>query len=866
MTQWMRLVLTKVVTFLRSNVPVEERRARGLVPDEAQRRALVAAGGVGGTRALHWHAGRLLAWNSVSQDVRWTFRSVGRDPGFFVAGVLIIGLGIGATTAMFSVLNAVLLRPLPFRDPQRLVRVANMVSGDLVAVSSRPKNLRDWRELSESFEGLAAYYPFFDFQSYTLVGHGEPERLVGVGVTQGFLSALGVQPLLGRDFLESETAWNGPPVTLLTYGLWQRRFARDPTIVGRSIRLKGEATTVVGVLPASFDFASVFSPGSRIDLLIPFPVSDETDNWGQMLAVIGRLKPGVTVQMAQAELDLINQRLQEADPGRSGLNAVVSPLRDYIAGRFRPALIVLTGAAALVLLIVCANVSNLLLARAAVRRKEIAVRRALGAGWVRLTRQMLTESLLLSGCGAVVGVFIAYTVTRGVSATTAINIPLLRTAHVDGTALLFATIAAVATGLLFSIVPTLQIADAPERGALSDESRSFTGGKRRSGIRGALVISEVAFACMLLVGAGLLLRSFLSLLEVDLGFRPKQAVAWRVDTPAKYKDHAQWIAFYDDLMRRVQAVPGVVSIGVTDTLPLGPSQRWAIRAKGAVYDSDETPRALVRMVDSGYIEAMQIPLVAGRGFTEDDGVRSEGVIIVNETAARRIWPGQEPVGQVALLLGSDEYRVVGVVRDVRHTSLDEEAFPEIYLDIRQLELPPSINMVVRATLPVEVLVPNIRAALREVDPTLPTSDFRTLDQIVDRAVSPRRFVLYLTGALAASAGLLAWLGIYGVISYSVGQRTHEIGIRMALGASPAHVRQRILANTLALTAAGLVLGIAASLALARLLGSLLFGVTPADPLTFLVVAGTLAVVGALAGILPAYRASRTDPMLALRSS
>ncbi|MPZ20735.1 MAG: FtsX-like permease family protein [Luteitalea sp.] len=845
---------------------VEENRRRGMEPDEARRRAMIALGGVGPTRELHRDTRGLPLWDTLAQDVRYAFRTLGRERGFFAAAVLIIGLGIGATTAIFSVLDAVLLRPLPFREPERLARVANAATGGLSAVTSRSANLRDWRRRNESFEDLAGYFAFFDYGSYNLVGRGAPERLVGVGVTENFLDLLGVAPELGRNFVHEECVWNGPPAALLTHGLWERRFSSDRAIVGKAITLNGKATVVVGVLPRSFDFASVFSPGSRIDLLTPFPIADETDRWGNTLAVIGRLKPGVTTESAQAELDLINQRLQEADPGRWGLGAVVSPLREHIAGQFRPALIVLGGAVGLVLLIVCANLSNLLLARAASRRKEIAVRSALGAHRGRLVRQTLTESLVLSGCGALLGVLVALAVTRVVSATTAVSIPLLRAAEVNVTALVFTVIVAVATGLLFGSVPALQISGGGEHDALRDANRGSTGGKRRTWIRGALVVSEVALACMLLVGAGLLLRSFLTLLEVDLGFRPEHAIAWRVDAGDRYPKHPDRVVFYERLLNEIRAVPGVESVGMSDTLPLGRNRSWGIAAKGAVYARGEYPNAFPRMVDSGYIETMGIPLVAGRDFSEDDTTDNAKVIIVNETAARRLWPGRDPIGQLAILGDEEEWRVVGIVRDVRHSSLEEEASPEMYMHVRQQEDWGAIDVVIRTTLPVERLAATVRSILRKADPALPTDDVQTLGQIVDRAVSPRRFVVYVIGAFALMAALLASLGIYGVISYAVTQRTQEIGIRMALGASPGNVRRQVITNTLVLASVGVLLGLAGSIALARLMSSLLFGITPADPLTLAVTVATLTLIAGLAGSLPAHRASRTDPIAALRSA
>jgi predicted permease len=816
---------------------------------------------------LHRDTAGWPAWDSFSQDVRYALRTLGREPGFFAVAVLIVGLGIGATTAMFSVVNPILLQQLPFRDPERLVRVANTGTGGLSSVTSRASNLRDWRRLNESFEDLAGYFAFFDYGSYNLVGQGEPERLVGVGVTQNFLELLGVQPQLGRNFVDEECIWNGRPAALLTHSLWERRFASDPAIVGKSITLNNDPTTVVGVLPASFDFAGVFSPGSRIDMLTPFAVADETDRWGNTLAVIGRLKPGVTVGNAQAELDLINARLKEQDPARWGLGAAVSGLQEHITGRFRQALLVLAGAVGLVLLIACTNLSNLLLSRAASRRKEVAIRSALGAGRYRLIRQMLTESLVLSGCGALLGVLIAFAVTRGVAATSAVSIPLLHAVQVDSTALGFTLLVAVSTGLLFGIVPALQVSGAAEHDALRDSTRGSSEGKGRAWIRGALVVSEVALACVLLVGAGLLLRSFLTLLDVDLGFQPEHAVAWRVDVGDRFADSGpgERVAFYERLVAAFQAVPGVESVGLTDTLPLGRNRGWGIRAKGVDYP-EGGPGAQPRMVDHGYIEAMRIPVIAGRSFNAFDTRDSEPVMVINEAAAKRLWPGQDPIGQIAIVGNNREWRIIGVVQNVRHSSLEEESGNEMYMNIRQQGDWGAIDAVIRSRVPVESLAPGIRAALRSLDPTLPASDFQTLGQIVDRAVSPRRFVLLLLVAFTAVALLLASLGIYGVVSYSVNQRTQEIGIRMALGASAGNVRWRILTKTLALASIGMAIGAVGSFAMARLIGSLLYGVAPTDPLSFAAMMLVLTLVALVAGYLPARRASRIDPMSVLRSA
>jgi len=804
-------------------------------------------------------------WSDISEDIRYTFRTLRRTPGFAAIAILIIALGIGANTAIFSVVHTLLVRPLPFRDPERLVWVANVgTDGGLSSVTLRTSNLRDWRRLNRTFEEMTGYFAFYDYLNYTLTGDGEPQHLVGVGVAPDFLEVLGIPLQLGRNFNEEEGVWNGPPAIVLTHSFWQRRFGADPNIVGSSVTLNAAPTTVIGVLPPWFDFASVFTPGARIDFLTPFPICDETDQWGNTLAVIGRLRPGATIPQAQADLDAVNTQLREAEPDRWGLYARVGDLREQVAGPFRPAVLVLAAAVGLVLLIVCANLSSMLLARAAARRREIAVRSALGASRARLVRQVLTESLVLAFAGAVGGVLLAYLITRGVAGLQAVSIPLLEGVGVDGTALLFTVVVTVVTGLLFGLVPALSLAGAGEQRTLREEGRGASEGRRRRGLREALVVAEVALACVLLVGAGLLLRSFVTLLDVDLGFQPEGAAAWRIETTRSFEDGAELTAFYDQLVQEVRTVPGVEAAGITDTLPLGRNRAWSIGARGVEYAPGERPIAL-RLVDPGYLPTMRIPLLAGRNFTPEDDQEGERVIILNESAARRLWPDQDPIGQ-AVLVGP-EYRVVGLVADVRHASLEESAGLEMYLPIAQV--PPFgtvVDLAIRSSLPAESLAPAVASVLRGLDSTMPTGDWRPLTELVDRAVSPRRFIMQLLGSFAGMALLLAALGIYGVIAYSVSQQSREIGIRMALGATASSVRGRVLVRTLALTGAGIVLGTAAALGLARLIGSLLYGVEPTDPLTLTGMVLILGAVALLAGYLPARRASRIDPVKVLGSA
>lgn len=799
------------------------------------------------------------------RDVRYALRTMRRDAGFCTVAVLILGLGIGANTAIFSVANRVLFRPLPFREPERLVWIANTGTSGLSGATSRVANYRDWRAMNQSFEDLSAYFPFSDYRYYNLIGTGEPERLSGYRVAQNFFDLLGVRPMLGRNFDDDECKWNGRPAAILTHGLWQRRFGGDPGVIGRAITLNDQATTIVGIMPEDFDFAGVFVPGARIDLFVPFPITEETDRWGNTLSVVGRLKPGATLPQARAEFELLVDGLHKAHPERgTRWGARLTALQEQVSGRFRRALIVLLGAVGAVLLIACANLSNLLLARSASRRKEIAVRVALGAGRVRLIRQMLTESTLLACCGAAVGVAIAVAATRSLSGLQAMNIPLLHAIRVDGLALMFATAAAFATGLIFGIVPALQVSGGDLHDGLKENARGSSEGRRGGWIRDALVVSEIALACVLLVGAGLLIRSFLRVMEVDLGFQVSRAAAWSIETGDRLKTGPLEADFYRRLEEAVLAVPGVEAAGVSDCLPFGKNRTWGITALGVQYQPGQFPLAFPRIIDAGYIPAMKIPLRAGRNFNVHDTADTERSIILNQALARRLWPDRDAVGQQVVVTDRKPWRVIGVVANVRHSSLEEEGGNEMYLPVAQLEAS-SVDLVVRTRLAPEAIAADVRAAIRKVDPTLPTAEFRTLESVVDRAVSPRRFVVVLLSGFAALALVLASLGIYGVVSYSVAQRTQEIGIRMALGASATRVQWGVLRQTLGLAVTGAAIGAAASAVAVRLIASLLYGVQPGDLPTFGAMLVVLTIVATLAGCLPAWRASHIDPMRALRS-
>jgi predicted permease len=812
-----------------------------------------------------YRAGWLPDLESIRQDLRYTFRALRRDAGFMTFAILIIGLGIGASSTVFSVLNTLLVRPLPFKDPGRLVWIANKTNeeGDLSGQTVQVGRLLDLRERNKSFADIAGYFAFYGVGDSKLTGNSEPERLSAVPVSRNFLPLLGVQPEIGRLFSADESKWNGPKAVLLSHGLWERRFASDPSIVGKAITLDEAPVTVVGVLPASFDFASVFAPGTHIDLYSPFPLSKETDRWGNTLAVVGRLKPGVRIQQAQAEATVLGDQISNEHPRQNWLRPDLKFLSQHVSGRLRPALVVLACSVGVVMLIVCANLSNLLLARTATRQKEIAIRAALGARRGRLIQQLLTESLVLTCCGAVLGLIVAVVATRAMTHLTAFNIPLLASVHVDFIALGFTMLVAVGTGLLLGMAPALQAAGFPLNAELGQRGSTESRGHRW--MRSSLVVSEIALACVLLVGAGLLIRSLLRVLEVHMGFQAESAASLRIDPGAQYATQAQRNTYFNEALRRIREIPGVKATGLTDVLPLGHNRSWGSPAKGQVYnDPNDFPVSFVRIVSDGYIRAMGIALREGRDFSERDTPATKQVIIVNESLARRLWPGENPIGEIIAGDCGNDREVVGVVGDVRHMALEKGSGLEMYIPIRQCGDYGSVDVVVRSTLPLAVLGSRVETSLRPIAPDLPKGGMRPLTQLVDRAVSPRRFIVLLLGGFAVFALVLASLGIYGVISYSVNRRTQEIGIRMALGASTRDVQGGIVLQTGSLAGIGMLLGAMISIALARSLASLLFGVSYGDPITFLGAATVLVIVAVLAGYLPARRASRIDPMIALR--
>ncbi|AHG93390.1 permease (plasmid) [Gemmatirosa kalamazoonensis] len=800
-------------------------------------------------------------------DLRYSVRALRRDLRLTTFALLTVALGIGATVTVFSVIDALLLRPLPLREAERLMWIAN---GDAYDLSMRTAQVqyvwaleRDGRSLVD----VAGYSEFYGVGDHTLTsGAGEPERLTGVEVTRGFFPLLGVSPIVGRQFTADEAVDDGPRVVLLSHRLWARRFASDRGIVGRAIVLDGAPATVVGVLPSTFDFGTIFAPGRQVDYYRPFPLTDRRNNQGNTLALVGRMRAGATVADVQREATVIAERARRDGETRRRTNEfhpIVRGLRDHVSGAFRPALLVLAGGVALVMLMVCANLSNLLLTRAAAREREVAVRIALGAGRARLLRQLLTESLVLAGGGAALGLGLASGGTLALSRTQSVRLPLLDQVHVDWIALAFTVGAAVVTGLVFGLTPALRVSALRVDESLRDAARGSTGG-RHEWTRAAIVVAELALTCTLLVGAGLLTRSFVRVLDQDLGFRPERAVALRIDPSRRFASAGARAAYFDEALRRVRETPGVQAAGLTDVLPMGFNRIWNVATERPAAPDRQFP-AFVRVVSDAYLRAMGVRLRAGRDFLPTDDSASAPVAIVNAALARKLWPGQDPLGRTLLGFGEAPARVVGVVEGLRYQSVEEEAGSDLYFPMRQMPDYSAVYVVARGARPAAELVAAVRAALRPTDPTLALTEVRTLQDIVDASVSPRRLIVTLLAGFAAFALVLASLGTYAVISYGVAQRRREIGIRMALGATPARVRSTVLSRTLRLTAAGLATGLLASWALGRLLGGLLYGVGAGDPLTFAGTLAVLALVAAAAGWLPARRAARQNPANVLRA-
>jgi putative ABC transport system permease protein len=845
----------------------EENLRQGVPADEARRLAMIRFGGVTQAKEQQREA-RGLPWLDVlMQDVRFTLRTLGRDRGFTLIAVIILGLGIGANITVFSVVNTILLRPLPFRNAQQLVRILSKnPTGGESSMTYSADATQEFQRLNRSFASVSGYYAFSGPDNLKLGGGAQPTPVTGLNVAGNFFETLGVEPSLGRLFTAEECLHNSRPVVLLSHAFWKRQYRGDQGIVGQIIDLNKTPVTVIGVLPASFDFGSVFSPGFKVDMYGPVIYEDIRDE-GNTLALIGRLKPGLSVAQAQAEADLLFPalpfNLRHPEYG-GGYNGKLLQLKDYVSGKLRRSLIVLWCAVGMILLIVCVNLSNLLLARGAARSKEFAMRTALGAGCGRLVRQLLTESLMLSFAGALLGLGLAFAITAYLAHQGTIALPLLSSVRIDGAALAWTLLVGVAAAVFFGLAPSLRISNSNLQEALKDSGHGSSGGKLHEGLRSALIVSEIALACVLLVGAGLLLRSFLRILDVDLGFEPSRAASIALDYDDK-GDAAKRSAIWQEVVRRTQAIPGVEAVGISDNLPMSRNRSWGIQVKGKNYRPGELKDTFVYIVSPGYLKAIGMHLSQGRDISWDDLGKKEGVVIINETVARSLWPGQDPVGRLAQVPA--DVRVIGVVADVHESSVEGDPGWQMYLSGAAPQFgPDGAQLVVRSKVPPESLASSVMSTLRAINPAQPAVEFRPIQRLVDHVVSPRRFFVLLVGVFAALGLILASLGIYGVISYSVTQRTQEIGIRMALGASQARVQVGVIGKTLLLASIGIATGTVASFMISNLMASLLFGTTARDGGTFLCMILLLLLVSVVAGYIPARRASRIHPMIALRNN
>ena len=812
--------------------------------------------------------------NGLWQDVRYGFRQLRKSPGFAAVAVITLALGIGANTAIFSVVNGVLLRPLAFRDPDRLVRIwhtppqRSFPGIPTFAVS--PANYLDWQTQNHVFEqvSVAGYHGF------TLSGVDKPEQLEGSGVSANFFSTLGVQPMLGRVFTQDEDQPGHSNVVVLSHRFWQEHFGGNRDIVGRNISLDGESYLVAGVMPPNFrqpDFAQMWTP-------MAWTGQEKAVRGIHDYTVIARLRPGVDVKQAQAEMNTISNRLEQQYPADDkGWGAVVIPLHDDLVSDVRPALLVLLGAVGFILLIACVNVVNLSLAKTFSRQKEIAIRTALGATSARVVRQILVESVLMALCGGLLGLTYAHFGVRLIMAFLADKLPHSVDVSLDLKVLCFTLLISVVAGILAGVLPALQLSRSNVNEALKQgfgrTDTDSTGNRTRS----VLVVVEVSLSLMLLIGAGLLIRSFQRLREVDPGFDTHGVLTETIGVSrSKFAQPEQQVAFFERVLQRVRSLPGVVSAGVVDSVPLGGGgshQPIAVEGYPALPMSEQ-PEVDVRVISAGYVSALHIPILRGRDFNDSDRVDSPGTVLISASLAHQFWPTENPVGKHITLtfFPGISREVVGVIGDVKDDGLDQNRPPAaLYVPLPHLR--PStgdawrsfpLTLVVRSSSNPAGVVSAVSAAVREIDREVPIRDVLTMDDLVANSLTQQRFNLLLLGAFAALALLLAAIGIYSVLSYSVRRRIQEIGVRLALGATLSDIFRMVVVEGMKPALLGVTLGAVGALALGRVMASFVYGIKPTDPLTFVAVAITLALVALLASVVPAFRAARVDPMAALR--
>ncbi len=800
--------------------------------------------------------------HTLLQDIRYAIRSLIKRPGFVVVAVATLAFGIGANTAIFSVVDAVLLSPLSFPEPERIVVVdgTNLNLGIREGGSTSLPDFSDWRNQSSSFEQIAAFIA----GGTVLVTNGEPERVRGTSVTEDFFPLFRTAPFKGRLLQANEFKEANDFVAIVSYAFWQRRFGGNDNMTGSKVQVGNSSVTIVGVMPPGFDYPS------QTEIWFPLradPAKEQRFN--RFLNVVGRLKPGVDIKQAQSEMAVINERLaQNYVESNRGWNVKLTNLQDRLVGNLRASLLILLGAVTLVLLIACANIANLQLARATYRQSEIAVRTALGASRFRIVRQLLTESVLLSIVSGVLGIVLSVWLTRLLVSLSPPNSPRFEEIGMDARVFGFAFAVALVTGVVFGLVPAIQTSKIDLNEALKESGRSGSQA-RRNRLGSALMVSEIALSFMLLVGAGLLIKSFIRLREVNPGFNPSNMLTMRVSLPAgKYQPGEARVQVYSQVIERISSLPGVASAGAVLSLPLRGDTfnlgRGYVR-EGDPATSAAEGNANFLTVTPTYFDTMQIPLKEGRRFTERDTIDKDKVVIVNETLARKLWPGESPVGRKIWVWHDEKFHreIVGVVGDTR-AYLDSEAESQIYVPFAQDAGWGSLSLAVRTNGEPTALAGAVRNEIRAVDKGMTIYNVKTLDDVVTTAAAPRRSPMLLLSTFAGVAMLLAMLGIYGVTAYYVTQRTHEIGVRIALGAQMRDVLKLVLTRGVLFALVGIAIGFAGAFGLTRYLATLLFGVPPIDPMTFLIVAAILIVVALLACVIPARRAAKVDPLVALR--
>ncbi len=804
------------------------------------------------------------------QDLKYGVRMLRKNPGFTLVAVLTLALGIGANTAIFSVVNGVLLRPLPYPEPGQMVTVFTVLPTQ-PRFSMAIADFKDYMDQNKVFSSAALYAQ----RDLDLTVSNTPEHLSGMGVSSGYFQVLGYHPALGRDFQSSDNNTGNISVVILSDRLWRERFGADPAIIGRGLTLSGQAFTVIGVMPPGVQHVGgnyrSSAQGNTVDIWWPVPLwpsaVDGCDRGCHYLNMVARLKPGVTVEQANAEMNTVAANIGKLYPDTNkDTRVLVVPLKEEVVGHARQMLLVLMGAVGFLLLIACVNVANLSLARATSRHREIAMRSVLGAGGFRIVRQLLTESLLLAFVGCVIGLAFANLGVDALVALAPANFPRLHAIHIDWQVLLFAAGATVLTAILFGLAPAIGILRADLNTSLKDGDRGTSASGGRARLRDWLATAEIALALVLLVGAGLMARTFVNLQHVNAGFQSAHVLTFHIDVPhERYKDDAKFIRFYQDLTARLQALPGVQLVGATSDIPwTGYDENASFGIEGRPDNSGASPEARFHFVSPDYFRAIGTPVISGRFFAVTDDAKAPPVILVNQALARKYFPGQDAVGHSLHIFGPKHFQIIGVVGDVKDTPDAAQAKPAFYLNDWQVGGGDERIVVVRATSDLAILGSEVSQEVTALDPDLPVMKILPMEQVSAQAISSTRFTLLLVGLFGGLALLLAAVGIFGVISYSVTQRTHEIGIRMALGAMRNDVLKMVVSQGAKLALAGVAFGVLAALALTRAMSSLLFGVSASDPFTISSVAVALVAVALFACYLPARRASRVDPMVALR--